>query len=30
MLAKAHVPEVVPRSTKYGDMPLEDRREMMR
>ena len=30
MLAKAHVPDVVPRSTKYGDMPVEDRREIMR
>lgn len=30
ILAKAQVPDVVPRSTKYGEMPVEDRREMMR
>ena len=30
MLAKAHVPDVVPRRTKYGDMPSEDRLAMMR
>ena len=30
MLAKAQVPDVVPRSTKYGEMPTDDRREMMR
>lgn len=30
MLAKAHVPEVAPSSTKYGEMPSEERRAMMR
>lgn len=30
ILAKAQVPDVVPKSTKYGEMPVEDRREMMR
>ena len=30
ILAKAHVPDVVPRRTKYGEMPVEDRREMIR
>ena len=30
MLANAHVPAVVPRRRKYGDMPSEDRRTMMR
>lgn len=30
ILAKAQVPDVVPRRTKYGERPVEDRREMMR
>jgi len=30
ILAKAEVPDVVPKRTKYGDMPKELRREMMR
>lgn len=30
MLANAHVPEVVPSSTKYGEMPNDERRLMMR
>ena len=30
ILAKAHVPEVVPKRTKYGEMPSDDRRAMIR
>jgi hypothetical protein len=30
ILPKAHVPDVVPRRTKYGDMPNEERRLMIR
>ncbi len=30
MFAKPHVPDVVPRRTKYGEMPSEDRRAMIR
>ena len=30
IFAKAHVPDVVPRRTKYGEMPSEERREIMR
>jgi hypothetical protein len=30
MFAKAEVPDVVPRRTKYGEIPKELRREMMR
>src|SRR2546421_2350915 len=30
MFAKAHVPDVVPRRTKYGDSPKEERRLMVR
>ena len=30
ILAKPHVPDVVPRRTKYGEMPSEDRRAIMR
>ena len=30
MLANAQVPDVVPSRTKYGEMPSDERREMMR
>ena len=30
ILAKAEVPDVVPRRTKYGEMPSDERLEMMR
>ncbi len=30
MLAKAQVPDMVPKRTKYGDMPSEERRATMR
>ncbi len=30
MFANWHVPDVVPRRTKYGERPKEDRRWMMR
>lgn len=30
MLANAHVPDVVPSRTKYGEMPNEEWRAMMR
>jgi hypothetical protein len=30
MLAKADVPDVTPSSTKYGEIPKELRREMIR
>ncbi len=30
MVAKAQVADVLPRRTKYGDMPSDERRVMMR
>lgn len=30
IFAKAHVPDVVPRSTNHGEIPNEERRLMMR